>query len=56
MNNQYKMFSDGYKIVYRRMEKNSPIAQNFEETYTEGEEYEWLRLENEITCKVYTIT
>ena len=51
MNNQSKLFSDGYRIVYRITELNY----NIDEIYKENEEFLWKRLDKEISFKVKII-
>ncbi len=43
------MFSDGYRIVYRRLSNLSNNPEYNEDTYTLDEEFQWRRLENEIS-------
>lgn len=47
MNNQLKLFQEGYKIVYY---KNNSI--DFENEYIPNEEYNWKRLEEDISHRV----
>ena len=47
MNNQIKLFQDGYKIVYYR---NNSI--DFDKDYILNEEYNWKRLEENINSLV----
>ena len=47
MNNQSRMFKDGYRIVYRVL-KEYEIIEKIETEYSEGEESNWKRLKNKI--------
>ncbi len=47
MNNQLRLFQEGYKIVYYK--NNSP---DYEKEYVLNEEYSWRRLETEMTAQV----
>ena len=47
MNNQLKLFQEGYKIVYYMNNSNE-----YEKEYVLNEEYKWKRLENEISVQV----
>lgn len=50
MNNQLRVFEDGYKIVYRRVCENDNLYS--EDSYCEGEEYQWKRLDTYIKAQV----
>ena len=46
MNNFYKIFKNGYKIAYNELDIGVTPTQ-FQNSYTEGEENNWKRLDNE---------
>lgn len=48
MNNQHKLFEDGYKFVFKMDELNY----NIDEQYQENEEFEWRRFKGDITAEV----
>jgi len=50
MNNQFRLFEEGYKIVYRKVKENGNVYS--EDSYNLGEEFEWRRLENDIKPQV----
>lgn len=48
MQNQLKLFSDGYKFVYRIADLNY----NIDEEYVENEEFSWRRFPGDIKSEV----
>jgi hypothetical protein len=47
MNNQTRMFREGYKIVYRKLNPNEKL-EKIESEYIIGEESKWKRLKNDL--------
>jgi hypothetical protein len=52
MNNQSKIFDDGYKIIYRRVCDTETGISFKEENYENDEEYQWRRFEGAIKTNV----
>ena len=50
INNQKRLFDDGYKIVYRKVEDSGNTYS--EDSYNQDEEYKWKRLESNIMTSV----
>lgn len=51
MNNQTKLFGDGYKIVY----KVTDLNYYYDEAYIENEEFTWRRFPFEIKQEVFIL-
>jgi hypothetical protein len=48
MQNQTRLFGEGYKFVYR----NTELGYNIDDEYLEDEDFNWRRFPNDIRCEV----
>lgn len=56
LNNFIKLFRSGYRIAYKELDEQFVTPSQFENSYTENEEYQWKRMSNEMTAILHEDT